>query len=296
MKKALLVLLVLTTIGVGLVLTTAKKSSPEESLKENMRKYSVMIDKDDSPERWYLTKSEDAAKYKQHIEQVVSMLSAIAAKYENTNSETQRIYKHLEKAEWSVTNAPAIRHSDGLEIRSTVVRKGSSPAIILMATDVADKIKASKVDTMFSYNPRSNTIFIPCLEIPSALFACFIYHECCHAIQHLLGNDMTEEAKIEIQAYEVGNAIMLRAYPEYKTRIDQILDRKKLGDFKHAVASITVEDMEYFDKIILGPKINYGLVGYTQTIYQLGVGFAYIDRKRGSVEEKQALYKWMMKN
>lgn len=157
-----------------------------------------------------------------------------------------------------------------------------------------------KFVSILSYSPHRKAVMVGCVDFSEPFFSGVLSHELGHAYRHRQGTNHIPHTigqhLEEVEMHELEAKVMDRQTKgAYSGLLKQIVS--KYPDAKtpeELLASVSPQDFIALDKVIGLEFSPFNVRSLACMEHMSMLGFVYIDRKSGSVEDKVKHYRWLI--
>lgn len=162
----------------------------------------------------------------------------------------------------------------------------------------ADVVSRHPEQTQIFWSPGANSLVIPAVQFSESLFAGYVYHEFGHGLRHSIQGLPSSldplHAEEEVEMHTLGALVMNEvSNGAFFNAVGRVLEREHPKNYKEAIASLTAEDMLYFDSV-LHAGVNRLETMYLCTEYYFVTAFQFIDKNGGTPSDKAECYRWFV--
>ena len=226
----------------------------------------------------------DISEFNQRVDVIMSCMPD----FKDLNETTKKVYTMMTNSSWAVYQGMT---NHGWLFQT--FRGGGPPVVIIIPEKLNGK--ALCVDEIygpsFACFKEKKVVFMPGINGSKTLLAALYYDE----FSHLLQSTNMDKDLAEAESHTLSIQVIVYSKPEYAKKIQEIVGRRKFSSFEEALASVTVEDLQDMDNIIIKAGYSNKYLSLVMMFqHLLAVGFAYEDRfGTGDPAHKAEIYRFV---
>ncbi len=236
-------------------------------------------------------------------EALVQPYMKVFAEFKDLNETTKNIFGRLEHSEWAIL----VGESHGQRAERTI-HSGDRPVILFIPGSIGAKRDYKRLCYYVanSNGPAKGTLFLPAFNtVSTTILALLVYHEYGHAMQDGIEHETFMQAKggdlfpwkLEVPMHELGIQVFDSASNgSYSKKVRSIVGRSSFKDYKDAIASVSVADLQHLNGLVLmNDSMTKYQVGYAVTEHLIAIGFCFLEEsKTNDLQSRIEVVKWVI--